>query len=107
MRTHQEIDERSLALHRLVVEKIRKNPALFDRARLTLARYRRSVCGRSQPYLREWERLMNQGMDACLDAAVAGSERATAMRQSSPFSGILTNRERFAFLKTWNSGHAS
>jgi hypothetical protein len=105
MRTHQEIDERSLALHWLVVDKIRREPALFDKARRTLARWRSTVCPASQPYLEEWERLMDEGLDASLAAAVEESERATALRQSSPFAGVLSNQERFAFLKAWEHRH--
>ncbi len=101
MRTHQEIDERSLAMHRLVTEKIRNDPALFDKAKMTIARWRTTVCANSQPYLEEWEKLMNQGMEACLIVAVEDSERARALRQSSPFAGILSNEERLTFLKTW------
>lgn len=107
MRTHQEIDERSLALHRLVAEKIRQKPILLDTAKTTIARWRKSVCMNSQPYLDEWDRLLNQGIDACLAVAVEESQRATNLRQSSPFCGVLTNQERFAFLKTWNHHHAS
>jgi hypothetical protein len=105
MRTHQEIDRRSLALHCLVAERVMRDPALFEKARRTLGRWRQTVCVASQPYLEEWERLMNQGIDACLSVAVEDSQRAAALRQSSPFSGILTNRERFAFLKQWRSDH--
>lgn len=107
MRTHQEIDERSLALHRLVAEKIRRNPALFDRVKATLARWRMTVCVASQPHLVEWEHLMNQGIDAALAVAIEDSQRATALRQSSPFSGLLTNQERFTFLKTWGNDHTA
>jgi hypothetical protein len=105
MRTHQEIDRRSLALHRLVAERVMRDPALFEKARLTLARWRQTVCVASQPYLEEWERLMNQGVDACLSVAVEDSQRAAALRQSSPFSGVLTDRERFAFLRQWLRDH--
>ena len=107
MRTHQEIDKRSLAMHRLVAEKIRQNPALFNQARATLARWRKTVCVSSQPHLREWECLMNQGMEACLAFAVEDSERATQLRQSSPFAGLLSHSDRFAFLKTWSLTHAA
>lgn len=105
MRTHKEIDERSLALHRLIADKIRRDPSLFKRTEGTLARWRTTVCCASQPYLEEWERLMNQGIDACLAVAIEDSPRATALRQSSPFSGVLTNQERFAFLRTWSRHH--
>jgi hypothetical protein len=105
MRTHQEIDRRSLALHRLVAERVMRDPALFEKARLTLARWRQTVSVASQPYLEEWERLINQGVEACLSVVIEDSQRAAALRQSSPFSGVLTNRERFAFLKQWRSDH--
>lgn len=105
MRTHQEIDERSLALHRLIAEKIRRDPILFERVRTTLARWRRIVCPSAQTYLVEWERLANQGVDACIAVATEDSERAAALRQSSPFAGVLTNQERFAFLKEWKRNH--
>lgn len=101
MKTHQDIEERSLAMHRLIAEKLRHEPALFDKAKVTLARWRTTVSASSQPYLEEWESLMKQGMDACLAVAVEDSERAKALRQSPPFAGILNDQERFAFLKTW------
>jgi hypothetical protein len=106
MRTHQEIDARSLAMHRVVAEKIRRDPSLFDKAKATLARWRASGSSPSDPYLDEWERLMERGMDGCLAIAVEDSERANALRQCSPFAGVLTSRERFAFLRAWKAAHA-
>lgn len=105
MRTHQEIDKRSLALHRLVAEKIRQDPALFEKAKATLARWMTIVGASSQPYLERWERLMNQGLDVNLAVATEDSERASAMRQASPFAGILTDQERKEFLLEWNRKH--
>ena len=105
MITHQDIDQRSLALHRMVAERVMDDPALFEKVRATLMRWRETVCSASQPYLEEWERLMNQGVEACLSVAVEDSQRAATLRQSSPFSGVLTNRERFSFLKQWRSDH--
>ena len=105
MKTHQEIDERSLAMHRLVAERVAQDPRLFAKAQGTLARWRESVCVSSQPYLEDWERLMKRGVEACLAAAVEDSPRAAALRQSSPFSGVLSNKERFAFLRDWRWSH--
>lgn len=107
MRTHQEIDARSLAWHRLVAAKTRQDPQLFEAAKATLARWRSSVCASSQPYLAEWERLMNLGMETCLDFASEDSERATAMRQCSPLACVLSNKERFVFLRQWQLDHAT
>lgn len=105
MPTHQEIDQRSLALHRLVAEQIRRDPALFEQAKATLARWRVIVAPSSQPYLDAWEKLMAQGIDACLAVATEDSEWATALRQSSPLAYVLPNPERLAFLKKWKLDH--
>jgi hypothetical protein len=101
MRTYQQLDARSRAMHALVMAKIRANPMLFEHVKTTLARWRVIVCESSQPYLIEWEQLVNAGVEPCLAMAIEDSQRADAMRQSSPFTGILTNAERFAFLKNW------
>jgi hypothetical protein len=108
MRSHQEIDARSLELHRLIAAKVRREPELLDRARLTLQRWRDpGNPSRADPYLAEWERLMAQGLEQVLATAIEESERAAALRQCSPFSGILSPAERFAFLKTWTATHAA
>ena len=105
MRTHQDIDTRSLAMHRLIADKIRRDPRQLEKVRHTLAHWRKTVCASSQPYLESWERLMSQGVETCLAAAVEDSEHAAALRQCSPFCGVLSNQERFAFLKAWKHVH--
>ncbi len=85
MRTHEDIDQRSLAMHRLVASRILRDPELFQKARATLARWRGTVRVASQPRLAEWERLMKLRVDACLAVAVEDSQTAAALRQSSPF----------------------
>jgi hypothetical protein len=106
--THPQIDKRTRAMHGLIVAKIRRDPALFDRVLATLTRWRGMVSGHSQPYLQTWETLAQQGgMEACLSMAVEDSERAAALRQASPFAGLLTNAERFAFLKAKKGDHAA
>jgi len=94
------LQRRSLEMHRLVVEKIRSDPELFEVARATLARWRTIVCQSSQPYLMEWESRMAD-RDACLAFAVEDSEHASDMRQSSPFAVLLSNDERLDFLRAW------
>lgn len=101
MRSPHNLKERSLEIHRLVVAKIEKDPRLFGQVSVNLARWRRTVSGHSQPYLVEWERVADRSMRECLDLAVEDSERAAALRKSSPFAGILSETERFAFLNSW------
>ena len=104
-RTMPELDRRSLALHRLITAKIRNDPALFDMTKATLARWRKIVHSGSQPYLAEWERLIAVGIEASLAVATEDTERATALRKSSPFAGVLTEAERLEFLRNWNKDH--
>jgi hypothetical protein len=104
-RTPQQLEACSLAMYRLIAEKIKKNPALFDKARATLAQWCMIVCPSSQPYLAEWERIMEQGINACLAAAAEESEHAATLRKCAPFAGILTDQERREFLRTWTAIH--
>jgi hypothetical protein len=99
-RAHRVLDRRSLALHRLVADKLRADPALLQRARSTLERWMAQPTP-ARPYLEEWQRLIDAGVDECLRVALADSERAAALRQSSPLACLLTNPERFRFLKDW------
>ncbi len=105
--THQEIDARSLALHRLVAEKIRRDPTLLRIAKANVARWRARATPNDLHYLTEWERLIDAGVDAAVAVATEDSEGASALRQSSPFAGILTTSERNAFLSAWRVVHAT
>ena len=105
--THQDLDRRSLALHRLVAEKMRRDPALLGIVRKNMARWRTIATPNDSHYLDEWDRLLQAGLDAALSVATSESESAQALRQSSPFTGILTARERFTFLKSWKASNAT
>lgn len=100
-RSHRQLDLRSLDMHRLIAQKVRENPDLWVRAAEILARWRSSVNARTLPLLDQWQSLMDAGMDECLSVATEDSERAAELRQSSPFSCLLTTKERNAFLKNW------
>lgn len=106
-RTHQLLDRRSLELHQLIAARLREHPERLDRVRQTLARWRIIVGPRSQPYVVEWQRLVDAGLEAALAKAVEDSEHATALRQCSPFGSVLTPKERFAFFKQWSRDHAT
>jgi hypothetical protein len=101
MRTHQDLDRRSLALHRLAVANVIKNPALFDEIKDLLEHWKTIVSKSSQPYIIRWDDLAKQGMDVFLAKAVEESQDGDAMRQSSPFSPALTVKERSDFFANW------
>lgn len=107
MQTHQQIDARSLDWHRLVVDRIRANPALFSNVLATIEHLKRMVSPSALSLVLEWDRLAQAGVDRCLAMAVEDSERGRQMRQSAPFAGIIPPREREAFFRRWAADHAT
>lgn len=95
LRGHQRIDQRSLAMHRAVADKLRADPGLIEVARGNLDRWSRQN-GRSQPYFDAWRSLLDGPFEELLAAMVEDTERMTAMRQANPFAGILSPAERWA-----------
>jgi hypothetical protein len=84
---------------------VRREPTRLEAVRRTLERWRHTVSPASQPYVLQWERLVEEGLDACLAKAVEDSEHAAALRQSSPFASVLSHAERFQFLKRWRASY--
>jgi hypothetical protein len=93
-RFHRLADLRSLALHREVACRLRADPRLIEAAKLRVARWarERSV---SSGYVTAWQGLLDGPADALLAMLERDDERATELRQVSPFSGILDARERW------------
>lgn len=101
----QALDARSLALHGLVADRLERDPDLLQMAQRTLAGWRQRVSPHSQPYLAQWEALLQQGLGACVAVLRDPSEAAHALRLCSPFAGALPAKERWAFLRDWKEGH--
>jgi hypothetical protein len=98
-RSHPWIDARSLRMAQAIAEKLRADPSLLEIARGNLRRWK----SRLSPWpksLQEWEGILDRGslpevLEILLDPGDAGCRR----RQSSPFTGILTVRERKAIFE--------
>jgi hypothetical protein len=105
MRTHQEIDARSLELHRLYAQRIRENPQLFSVVQDNIAFLLKRVAPGGRGYILEWQKAAEEGLEPCLRLAVADTERSTALRQSSPFAGVISQEERLNFLRHWKAAH--
>ena len=107
MRSHQWIDERSLALDRQIAAKLRANPSLLGRARATLDRWLAQRPSAVPSVLREWQEILARcPLERILELLVNSDENTRRLRQSSPFCGILSPEERLAILKDYESRRA-
>lgn len=94
MRTHEQIDRRSLALARAVVDAIDRDPARrgLDRARLTCSRWDADA---PSPAVEEWRRILAQEWEAVRRILLDPGEAGRRLRQTSPFGGVLSPRQRW------------
>src|SRR5579864_5368035 len=103
LRGHQRIDERSLALHRAIADKLRARPELIDIARDNLDRWSAAET-RSQPYWDAWREILSRPLPEILSLLGEESERMTALRQATPFAGVLEPAERWAIYARFEPG---
>ena len=92
---HRRIDRRSLELHRAIAAKLKADPALLEIARENLTRWCASR-GRSQPYFDAWQEILSRPLADILALLEEDSEHMDAMRQATPFAGVLEPAERWA-----------
>jgi hypothetical protein len=102
---HQRLDRRSLALHRAIAGKLRADPALIAIALENLDRWSLKR-GRSQPYWDAWREILSRPLAQVLDLMVENSERMAAMRQATPFAGILAPKKRWAIYEEFEQQRA-
>ena len=90
----------TLWLHRAVAGRLVRDPgAVQAAARINLRRLRRlHPEGRAWDWLDRWEAVLDQGVEAVLEALTSSSVAAADLRATSPFMGILPEDERQAVL---------
>jgi len=99
---HMRVDERSLAMHRLIAERVLADPGLLEKARANVRRWQQME-GSPTLALSEWENILNGPVAEVAQFLVERSEKATRLRQSSPFTGILTEAERQRIYDTFST----
>lgn len=93
--------DRSLALNRIAVERLRRDPAALELARATLRRWRAMGPSNSDPYFNEWEATIALGVEATIAVLVEDTEHAADLRKCGPFACLVPNEERLAVLAEW------
>ena len=85
-----------LRSHRLIAEKIDADRSLLEIPQRNLDRWR-ELRGEDCPASAEWRELLKQPWEQIRTVIVSDTEESSRLRQSSPFTGILTPEEREHF----------
>ena len=91
---HRILDARSLAMHCLAATKIERDRTLLKRVKKTLEGWRSRYNDGVPPALEEWQDILQRPWPEIAAVITDPGERATRMRQSSPFSSVLSTSER-------------
>ena len=91
---HRLAEERSIAYHRVIAVRILEDSAVLEQARARV----RQWLGTLRPiptYAAAWDEILASDVHAIAAFLVDPGERARELRQSSPFAGALSPRERW------------
>jgi hypothetical protein len=91
---HRILDARSLAMHCMAAVKIEQDRSLLRIVKKTLDGWRVRYEGEVPSALEEWRLLLGRPWAEVSAVITDPGEGATRLRQSSPFSTILTSAER-------------
>ena len=97
--SHSRNDRFSLLLHREAAQAVVRDEALLQRAATTLRRWKLAQGSNAPHAWDEWLALIADGRPAVVRTMLSEDESATRLRQSSPFSVMVSPRRRWALLK--------
>ncbi len=101
MNKQKRSDERSLALHRMIAEKLRHAPNLWQVPQDNISRWKERN-GHLPPSICEWEHILNtKTHEQILALLESESEESVRLRSSSPFTGILSADERAKIFESY------
>jgi hypothetical protein len=95
---HALAEERSIALHRAVADRLRRDLRIVVRARERVHAWRASGAVHER-YIGGWEEVLSLPVDELCNRLVDRSESMRALRQVSVFAGVLDARERWRIYK--------
>jgi hypothetical protein len=101
---HRLAEARSFAYHRVVAQRIRQDPSVLTKARGRVERW--ITEGRAPYYATAWQHVSSPTADVC-DLLVADTDEARALRQTSPFAGVIGPRERWRIWAQVRDGAAA
>jgi|JI10StandDraft_1071094.scaffolds.fasta_scaffold1232476_2 hypothetical protein len=100
MNRQQQIDDFLLSAHKLALSRLRAEPHRLLDVKALLSRWRaQSGPTRSDIYRDEWDVIVDAGVDAIERVAGGQGDHAAALRNVSPLSILISQRERAALLR--------
>lgn len=103
--THEDLDARARALATAIAHRLDTDPGLAARARAHIAQRLPRASTGEQRELREWDRILRtMSLPRLRRFLVDPGERATRLRQTFPFTGILSAEEREELLDAHRRG---
>lgn len=96
---HRRVELRSIALHQVVVERMRDNSEILDKARARVHLWLVDGGPTHPVYARRWQELLAQPLPEILEILVADTEWMRDLRQTTPFAGVLTDEERWEIIR--------
>ena len=89
---------RSLALHREVAERLRRDPELLNAARERVERWLAEGSVHAK-WAESWSSILDAGLEAVIEVLTDTGSAAHDLRQVSPFAGVLDPRTRWMILR--------
>ncbi len=97
---HPRNDRRSVRLHQAIAQKLLEQPDLvLTKARHNLAGMMHRA--QSTPYTQKWRALLDLPLPVLADRLTEESDEMTALRQCTPFAGVLSPQERWIIYRTF------
>ena len=96
--------ERSLWLHRALLTPLLTDPdSVVTKARHNLTRWKdvHRSDGMTVSYFKQWERVLDDGLDAVVEVVTSPTPEACELRQNSPFAGVLPDEIRVKVLRSF------
>jgi hypothetical protein len=101
--SHRLLEARSLAMHAVIARKIEHDPSLLAIAHRNIERWRVRWKDTRPAWLKEWQEALKQPWQHIAALITEPSEHGARARQSSPFAGILTNKERWRIYEAFRA----
>lgn len=103
-RTHEWIDQRSLAMGKAIAQKVRSEPSLLMYTKKNLERWIQQMQPSVPAVYVEWKTMLESWpLEKILDKLTSPDDEGRRLRQSSPFCGILSQDERLAIFREYEA----